>query len=48
MRDMTDFLIIAFVTGVVVVFSIVQGHKEQDVTGFVAEPIHPQPVRKAG
>jgi len=46
MRDMTDFFIIALVTGVVVVFSILQGHKEQDVTGSV-EPMRPESVRKA-
>ena len=47
MRDMTDFFIIALVTGVVVVFSIVQGRKEQDVTGSVSEPMPSEAVRRA-
>ena len=48
MRDITDFLIIAFITGVVVVFSIVQARKEESSTEGFSEAMGPERVRKAG
>jgi hypothetical protein len=47
MRDITDFFIIAFITGVVVVFGMVKARAEQLSRTSVAEDIGAGAVRKA-
>jgi hypothetical protein len=47
MRDITDFLLIGFITGVVVIFSILRGRKEQGEVESIPDTVSPRGIRKA-